>query len=1040
MLLRDESPQVIKRVIQACAAVYKNMIQWLCTLDDISEATETAWNTLCIMKAEILDMIDHDNDGIRTNAIKFLEGVVILQTYPDEDSMKRPNDTSLEDIPLTLKIVRRRKLEDEAINIFEALLKMQATSHISSVNLIACTGSLCTIAKMRPNLMSAVVDALKILISNLPPTLTDSQVNSVRKHLKMQFMNILKQPSAFELHSIISEVLADLGATNQEIAKAMPKLDRRDQARRAKRALENAVAAAAKRVKIEKPDKPVASKREMEVDLEEIEEQKRRSNKINEAALSEQLKVKEKVIELVIESMPNLPNDMPPHFQRNYAPLQLHTIQQRVAKVAQTLAERMTDERLGPGASAITKDPPMRIKVSAEEEKNIVLGMRREQREVEEIEIEIDEDVDEEGQPSTDEPRNAKEEATKKLRDNMERTKREQSIIPRMKQKAKALKLQEITKPITKAKKESFLLQAILRILKAEKQSVSGGVAGQRQKILTVIAATFTNSVRDTIVNFILEDVRTRLDLAFCWLYEEYSLLLGFTRHSYIKSENKPDFAYNKLLMELISGVKQSTDENLDKEAILKRIYHQAPIVSDDAFNQLVEMCEWAEFSNCAMELLTELTVRRPPKKLKYLTVLLNFSVHENDYLRTQAIENLLKLYAEYKIMPESIVAHALLWLSYLEKPEPHMDVFGSQYGRGDAAITWTDELSRNCMALFLALLPYHEELLHDLSHVYVATTSEMKRTILRSIDVPIKKMGAESYQVLKFIEDGAKGTETLITRIIYILTEKANPSAELVNRVRELYHTKISDVRLLIPVLTGFSKQEILVALPKLLKLNPIVVKEVFNRLLGVGKEFEVKSLPITATEILVALHTIDISKVELKFVVKATSLCLAEKDCYTQDILAIVLQQLIEITPLPTLLMRTVLQSLTLYPRMATFVNNLLQRLIPKQVWKQKVVWDGFLKCCQRLRPASFPVMLTLPPQQLQDALNACPELRQPLVEHANDAMTNQGIPVSKMIMDILLGNSQELFITVSYLTLLSYKKKSKAPKVNSIFFQYS
>lgn len=68
--------------------------------------------------------------------------------------------------------------------------------------------------------------------------------------------------------------------------------------------------------------------------------------------------------------------------------------------------------------------------------------------------------------------------------------------------------------------------------------------------------------------------------------------------------------------------------------------------------------------------------------------------------------------------------------------------------------------------------------------------------------------------------------------------------------------------------------------------------------------------------SELLVALHTIDPAKVELKLVVKATSLCLDRKERYTQDVLAIVLQQLVDIIPLPTLLMRTILQSLSLYP----------------------------------------------------------------------------------------------------------------------------
>lgn len=61
-----------------------------------------------------------------------------------------------------------------------------------------------------------------------------------------------------------------------------------------------------------------------------------------------------------------------------------------------------------------------------------------------------------------------------------------------------------------------------------------------------------------------------------------------------------------------------------------------------------------------------------------------------------------------------------------------------------------------------------------------------------------------------------------------------AVPTDELVKRVKELYHKRVSDVRFLIPVLTGLKKQEIIAVLPKLIKQSPSVVKEVFNRLLG--------------------------------------------------------------------------------------------------------------------------------------------------------------------------------------------------------------
>ncbi|XP_031626732.1 symplekin [Contarinia nasturtii] len=1007
-LLRDQSPQVIKRVIQGFAAVYKNFLQWICTLGDISEETDQAWNTICIMKAEIVDMIDHNNDGVRTNAIKFLEGVVILQTYADEDSMKRENDFSLDNIPLTMKIVRRRKLEEEAFSIFEALLKFHAASHISSVNLIACTGTLCTVAKLRPTFLSAVITALKNLHSNLPPTLTDSQMISVRKHLKMQLLNILKQPSAFVMQSTITNILVDLGATNSEIQKAIPKLDKKEQARRAKRAAENADESAAKRIRVEKTERPV--RREMEIDQFEVEEQKRRSNKANEAFLMEHLTSKEIVADLVMESMQNLPNEIPAHFLRNYVADPSLTIPQRTQKIAKQLSELMTAERLGPGAVEISKDPPMRIKSSPEEERRILMGIKKDPIRSDSA-MSMDDDF-EDGSALAEQ---RKEEATKKLRETIERAKTEHAIIPRLKQKAKSLKLEEITKQLPRAKKESLLVQSVGRILKAEKRCLAGGVTNQRKRILTILAATFTADVRDTILNYIKEDLSNRFDLAEMWLFEEFSLFQGFTRHSYIKSENKPDYAYNKLLGDIISTILATDIEKFDQERFIRRIYMSAPIISEDAFTTLIGSCEVVSLSRCAMEIVRDLAVSRPPKRLRFLNVLLRFSMHENYDLREKAQQNLITIYAQHQLCRDKIEEFALRWLNYLQKETPPNEIFNNDYGRTETAIKWTESLSKICLSLFLNLLQNNDGLLTNLCDIYVKTSSDMKRTILRSIDVTIKKMGAENAQILKMIEDGVKGTETLITRIIYILTERMAISPDLVRRVRDLYQNKVSDVRLLIPIVTGLTKQEVLTMLPKVLRLNPVVVKEVFNRLLAIGPEFEhVKNLPLMPSELLVALHTLDPAKVELKLAVKATSLCLDRKERYTQDVLAIVLNQLVDITPLPTLLMRTILQSLQLYPKLSNFVSNLLQRLIPKQVWKQKVVWEGFLKCCQRLKPASFPVMLSLPPAQLKDALNTCPELRQPLLEHANEVIEKQTIPVSKMIMDVLHGKSEDVFIT--------------------------
>lgn len=109
------------------------------------------------------------------------------------------------------------------------------------------------------------------------------------------------------------------------------------------------------------------------------------------------------------------------------------------------------------------------------------------------------------------------------------------------------------------------------------------------------------------------------------------------------------------------------------------------------------------------------------------------------------------------------------------------------------------------------------------------------------------------------------------------------------------------------------------------------------------------------------------------------ATNLCFAERNVYTSEVLAVVMQQLMEQSPLPMLLMRTVIQSLTMYPRLGGFVMNILARLIMKQVtcpgprqsapWGQSplpgsriLIWTAYqpclLLCSLQFPPAGYRV----------------------------------------------------------------------------------
>ena len=112
-----------------------------------------------------------------------------------------------------------------------------------------------------------------------------------------------------------------------------------------------------------------------------------------------------------------------------------------------------------------------------------------------------------------------------------------------------------------------------------------------------------------------------------------------------------------------------------------------------------------------------------------------------------------------------------------------------------------------------------------------------------------------------------------------------------------------------------------------------------------------------------------------------------------FKQDVLAVVLQQLVDIKPLPSLIMRTVIQTLRNFPVLVPFIISILQRLILKQIWNDDVLFEGLVKCCKMTAPHSFPVMVSLPPTELDRALKQIPEMRKLLAEYCKSNV--QAIP---------------------------------------------
>uniref|UniRef100_A0A8C0DD31 Symplekin n=1 Tax=Balaenoptera musculus TaxID=9771 RepID=A0A8C0DD31_BALMU len=915
MLLRDENVNVVKKAILTMTQLYKVALQWMVKSRVISELQEACWDMVSAMAGDIILLLDSDNDGIRTHAIKFVESLIVTLSPRMADSevpRRQEHDISLDRIPRDHPYIQYNVLWEEGKAALEQLLKFMVHPAISSINLTTALGSLANIARQRPMFMSEVIQAYETLHANLPPTLAKSQVSSVRKNLKLHLLSVLKHQASLEFQAQITTLLVDLGTPQAEIARNMP--SGKDARKRPRDDSDSTL----KKMKLE----PNLGEDDEDKDLEpgpsatskasaQISGQ---SDTDITAEFLQPLLTPDNVANLVLISMVYLPEAMPASFQAIYTPVESAGTEAQIKHLARLMATQMTAAGLGPGVEQTKqcKEEPKEEKVVKPES---VLIKRRLSAQGQAISV-----VGSLSSMST-----LEEEAPQAKR-------RPEPIIPALAGRKKIFRLSDVLKPLTDAQ--------------VRRPVACSGAAQVRIKILASLVTQFDSGLKAEVLSFILEDVRARLDLAFAWLYQEYNAYLAAGAAGTLDK-------YEDCLIRLLSGIQEKPDQ---KDGIFTKVVLEAPLITESALEVIRKYCEDESRTYLGMSTLRDLIFKRPSRQFQYLHVLLDLSSHEKDKVRSQALLFIKRMY-EKEQLREYVEKFALNYLQLLVHPNPPSVLFGADKDTGLVQRPGTEETVKQCLYLYLALLPQNHKLIHELAAVYTEAIADIKRTVLRVIEQPVSPSPAHLHPPCPR------------HLCLLLLLPAVPPSPELVKR------------------------KEVIQALPKLIKLNPIVVKEVFNRLLGTqhgswGAHRDRPTLRLLA----------------------ATNLCFAERNVYTSEVLAVVMQQLMEQSPLPMLLMRTVIQSLTMYPRLGGFVMNILSRLIMKQVWKYPKVWEGFIKCCQRTKPQSFQVILQLPPQQLGAVFDKCPELREPLLAHVRSFTPHQQAHIPNSIMTILEASGKQ------------------------------
>ncbi|VDM32213.1 unnamed protein product [Hydatigera taeniaeformis] len=519
------------------------------------------------------------------------------------------------------------------------------------------------------------------------------------------------------------------------------------------------------------------------------------------------------------------------------------------------------------------------------------------------------------------------------------------------------------------------------------------------------------------------------------------------------------------------------------KSPYFGRLLLEAPLLTVNAIRVLKRYCTLPEQATFGFQVLRSLIELRPSQRREeLLDLLLGFGACEDSTVRRAAIKATCQLADSHPRWEKLVEDRAIEYLKHILQPQPTAEMFVGLLAKPPLLTSqWTDETCQLCAHLFLGLMPRNPgKLLLTLAEIYVAASDSVRRCLLRLMDTSICEIGLHSPHLLRLLDNCPSGAETLVTRMIHILTDPRTafaqasapsppspppsagsitktstrstsphthtpvslnvpimPPPALVERVRRLYRERIRDVRCLIPVIVGLTKQEVIAVLPQLVQLNEKVVKEVISRLLHasvatqpapdpralesssklISKEPPVVG-PVTPEELLVAIHLLEFVKdpnvtpeqpskkpyVEIRVILQACLHCFAERALYTQERLSAAIGQLLDRPVVPTLFLRTVMQALALYPRLTGYVINVLFRLIQKQVWKSEVLWDGFIRCCVKTQPQSYQVLLQLPPQQLQSVFTREPNLRTQVRRYVDNFSSAQRTHISRGVFEVL------------------------------------
>ncbi|PPQ68582.1 hypothetical protein CVT25_005425 [Psilocybe cyanescens] len=547
------------------------------------------------------------------------------------------------------------------------------------------------------------------------------------------------------------------------------------------------------------------------------------------------------------------------------------------------------------------------------------------------------------------------------------------------------------------------------------------------------------DQLRQTLCDYIMADFPARVRLATTWMNEEWY-------NDQIRSMKNRNWRpnYEVWLNQIVVSYQTMLD---GKDKTFARFLLDLPLVPTDVLDLLRDLCidsSSPDRMQVGFTTLRGLVNQRPSLRMEALNVLLELTTHPEKRIRGAAI-NTVKLWVPNSQPMEGMVREfALQMLRKLQLRSPEVReqsqkdvIMNGSDPNEDEADNVAPEMEQlreevhdgQLLVEDLVHTPYLPERIelpaqkaHVLQHVellfalsvkvpefldkifaaYVNMDQTVQEAIQDLITALIRSLGSSHGKLLTLMRQFPVGAESLALRIMTIFTEHGRPSSQLVALVKALINERDLDVRFLIPIIAEMDKADIMRYLPRIVSsLNgqqepKNLVRSVFSSIVTTPPQSfgSVSSnLPrvrqselLTPAELMVLLHESEKEHgLKRKSAIEAIGICFSMTDVFRSEVLAVVMQQIMDEPVLPVLFMRTVIQAVTTYKSLVGFVSTtLFSRLITKKIWTNPPLWEGFIHCAKVIAPASFGALLQLPKDQLRELVDKQPSLKSGLRDY--------------------------------------------------------